>query len=81
MGYGQGSAMALPIYGLFMKKVLADKSLPYDPNAKFEFPTDISLCTKEYFGGTGYTSDPGYSSGSGSESDVAEEESIEGIFD
>lgn len=81
MGYGQGSAMALPIYGLFMKKVLADKSLPYDPNAKFEFPTDISLCTKEYFGGTGYTSDPGYSSGGGSESDAAEEESIEGIFD
>ncbi len=29
MAQGQGAAMALPIYGLYMKKVYADKSLPY----------------------------------------------------
>ncbi len=29
MAQGQGASMALPIYGLFMKKVYADRSLPY----------------------------------------------------
>lgn len=32
---GQGANMALPIYGLFMKRVYADKSLGIDPAAKF----------------------------------------------
>ena len=50
MAYGQGAAMALPIYGLFMKKVYGDKSLPYSQSTKFEFPADIDLCEKEYFG-------------------------------
>lgn len=44
MGYGQGAAMALPIYGLFMKKVYADRSLPYSPNERFTFPADMQLC-------------------------------------
>lgn len=32
---GQGANMALPIYGLFMKRVYADKTLGIDPNAHF----------------------------------------------
>lgn len=32
---GQGANMALPIYGFFMKRVYADKSLGIDPDAKF----------------------------------------------
>lgn len=44
MGYGQGAAMALPIYGLFMKKIYADPNLPYSPDAHFTFPEDMQLC-------------------------------------
>lgn len=51
MGYGQGAAMALPIYGLFMKKVFADKSLPYSQSEKFVFPPDINLCESEFSAG------------------------------
>ena len=36
--YGQGAAMALPIYGYFMRKVFNDKSLGYDETLKFEKP-------------------------------------------
>ena len=32
---GQGANMALPIYGFFMKRVYADKTLGIDPAAKF----------------------------------------------
>ena len=71
----------LPFESTIELTKIGSTRMPLLANAKFEFPTDISLCTKEYFGGTGYTSDPGYSSGGGSESDAAEEESIEGIFD
>ena len=77
MGYGQGAAMALPIYGLFMKKVYADSSLPYSQSARFEFPEDLNLCEKEFYGG--YAGDGGSSEGSGDSGDV--EESIEDIFD
>ncbi len=41
---GQGASMALPIYGRFMKKVFADKSLPYSQNMRFQFPPEIDLC-------------------------------------
>lgn len=44
MAYGQGARAALPIYGLFMKKVYADPKLPYSQDAKFEFPADFSPC-------------------------------------
>ncbi|NDW08123.1 transglycosylase domain-containing protein [Dysgonomonas sp. 520] len=33
---GQGAAMALPIFGLFMQKVYADPKLGYNPNKQFE---------------------------------------------
>ncbi len=38
MAQGQGAAMALPIYGLYMKKVYADKSLPYSQTLQFPEP-------------------------------------------
>ena len=44
MAQGQGAAMALPIYGLYMKKVYADKSLPYSQTLQFpEPPAGFSL--------------------------------------
>lgn len=39
---GQGASMALPIYGLFMQKVYADKSLGYMENENFEIPSIYS---------------------------------------
>lgn len=33
---GQGAAMALPIFGIFMKKVYADPKLGYNPNTQFD---------------------------------------------
>ncbi|MBD5342970.1 MAG: penicillin-binding protein [Bacteroides sp.] len=41
---GQGAAMALPIFGKFITKVFADKTLPYSQNSRFEFPENINLC-------------------------------------
>lgn len=51
MAQGQGAAMALPIYGLYMKKVYADKSLPYSQTLQFpESPAGFSPCYKESYG-------------------------------
>ncbi len=69
MAQGQGASMALPIYGLFMKKVYADRSLPYTQDAKFTFPADVNLCEKEYYGVTDDVDNN------------AEEASFEGVFD
>lgn len=69
MANGQGASMALPIYGLFMKKVYGDKSLPYSQEARFTFPASVNLCEKEYYG---EPQDSDYN---------AEEASVEGIFD
>lgn len=44
---GQGASMALPVYGLFMKKVFADKSLGYDQTEIFEMPADYNPCAKK----------------------------------
>ncbi|GBU08333.1 penicillin-binding protein 1A [Bacteroidales bacterium] len=38
MAEGQAAAMALPIFGIFMKKVYADKSLGYSQTENFEVP-------------------------------------------
>lgn len=35
---GQGASMALPIYGMFMQKVYADKSLGYSEDELFDMP-------------------------------------------
>lgn len=39
---GQGASMALPIYGLFMQKVYADKTLGYSEEEVFEIPPQYS---------------------------------------
>jgi penicillin-binding protein 1A len=38
MSDGQGANTALPVWCLYMQKVLADQSLPYDPNEQFDIP-------------------------------------------
>lgn len=66
MAHGQGAAMALPIYGLYMSKVYADPTLPYSQNSKFE--VDFSnLCDKEFYDYVEETPEV--------------EESLEGVFD
>ena len=49
MAFGQGASMALPIYGLYMSKVYADKSLPYSQTVTFPSP-NFDICEKEYLG-------------------------------
>lgn len=44
MAYGQGAAMALPIWAIYMKKVYADSTLGYDPEEKFDIPKEFSPC-------------------------------------
>ena len=44
MASGQGAAAALPIWGLYMKKVQADNRLPYGPQAKFDIPEGFKSC-------------------------------------
>lgn len=41
---GQGAAMALPVWGLFMQKVYADKSLGYSQKDTFNIPKDFDPC-------------------------------------
>lgn len=51
MAQGQGASMALPIYGLYMKKVYADKSLPYSQSDRFPSPPEGFIpCFRESFG-------------------------------
>lgn len=47
MAFGQGAKAALPIYGLYMKKVYSDPKLPYRQDAAFEFPDNLNLCGSE----------------------------------
>lgn len=47
MAFGQGARAALPIYGLYMQKVYADKTLPYSQDTKFEFPDGFAPCGGE----------------------------------
>lgn len=44
MTYGQGAAMALPIYAYFMKKVYRNTLLPYSPDEVFDIPEDYNAC-------------------------------------
>lgn len=48
MAYGQGAKAALPIYGLYMKKLYNDRSLPYSQDEKFAFPADFRPCDAVY---------------------------------
>ncbi len=42
MQEGQGASMALPIFGMFMQKVFADKTLGYSETEQFEVPAQYS---------------------------------------
>ena len=48
MSEGQGAAMALPIYGLYMQKVYADGSLPYSQDEIFDIPEDFDPCRSKF---------------------------------
>jgi penicillin-binding protein 1A len=43
---GQGARMSLPIWGYFMKKVYADKTLPYHEYSDFERPGNFTATIK-----------------------------------
>ena len=66
MALGQGARAALPVYGLYMQKVYADKTLPYSQDAKLEIQADFEPCRGEVWSGP---------------SETVEAESVEGIFD
>ncbi|MBD5305350.1 MAG: penicillin-binding protein [Bacteroides sp.] len=70
MAFGQGAKAALPIYGLYMKKVYSDPKLPYRQDAKFEFPDNLDLCGSEHFSEVEY--EP---------TETVQEEEVEGIFE
>lgn len=42
MSMGQGAAMALPVYGLYMQKVYADKTLGYSQEEQFDVPAQYA---------------------------------------
>ena len=44
MSDGQGASMALPIWGIYMNKVYADKSLPYSQEETFDIPIGWDAC-------------------------------------
>ncbi|MBR4238295.1 MAG: transglycosylase domain-containing protein [Prevotella sp.] len=44
MTWGQGATMALPIFASFIKKVYADRSLGYSPDATFGLPKEYNPC-------------------------------------
>jgi penicillin-binding protein 1A len=45
MQYGQGAAMALPIFAIYMKKVYADQQLGYNENAVFDLDAGYNPCS------------------------------------
>lgn len=53
MAFGQGARSALPVYGLFMKKVYADRKLPYKQDVRFDFPADYVECDAVVYHGGG----------------------------
>ncbi len=44
MALGQGAKAALPIYGLYMKRVYGDPKLKYNQSAKFDVPEGVKVC-------------------------------------
>ncbi len=42
-GSGQGAATALPIWAVYMKKVLKDETLEYKPSDRFDLPPEYSF--------------------------------------
>ena len=44
MADGQGASMALPIWGIYMNKVYADKTLGYSQEVTFDIPEEFDPC-------------------------------------
>lgn len=44
---GQGASLALPVWGIFMKKVYSDCSLPYSQSKAFDFPQGYDPCNEK----------------------------------
>lgn len=55
---GQGAAMALPIWGLYMQKVYADPTLPYSQNERFDIPDDFNPCGNRVPSTASYLNEP-----------------------
>ena len=47
MTYGQGAAMGLPVYALYMQRVYRDEALPYSQSDKFDRPAGFDPCYSE----------------------------------
>ena len=47
MTYGQGAAMGLPVYALFMKRVYGDETLGYSQSDQFDIPSGFDPCYSE----------------------------------
>ena len=58
-GEGQGAKMALPIWGIFMKKIWADKELGITPDDKFAKPSNWTGDCADLQGLGGYGDDGG----------------------
>lgn len=54
MTFGQGTAAALPIFGIFMKRVYSDPKLGYQASTGFQLPGDFSPCADESYTDAGY---------------------------
>lgn len=48
MTYGQGAAMALPVWALYMQKVYKDKELGFSTAVPFDLPDDYDPCSGHY---------------------------------
>lgn len=72
MALGQGAKAALPIYAIYMKKVYADKKLPYSQDAKFAIPENFKPCAGMEWDISG---------GDGDAGEGAMGETVEGMFD
>ncbi len=47
MTYGQGAAMGLPVFALYMKRVYADETLGYSQQEQFDLPSGFDPCYSE----------------------------------
>ncbi|KAA6325497.1 Penicillin-binding protein 1A [termite gut metagenome] len=55
MREGQGAAMALPIWAIYMNKVYADQALGYYQNELFEMPEDFNPCDDSSYSDEAYS--------------------------
>ena len=69
MAYGQGAAMALPVWALYMKRVYADPTLGYSQSETFSIPQDFDMCGYGLF----YDADSLYNGGNTYKYDTDEE--------